>query len=87
MFYVGQKVVCVKPDHDGDLVKDHVYTVSQVVPWPDGISGILVKEVEITGGYLSFDPRRFAPVQDNFADTVLAAALKAAEKKLLVHAN
>ncbi len=67
-FYIGQKVVCVKPDSDGDLVKDKVYTVSEV----DYDGAIRVKEAIITGGWLWFNSWRFRSI-DEYGDSMSLA--------------
>ena len=69
MFKVGEKIVCVKPDVDGDLVKDKIYTVIAVRFLTGGIK---LKEATCTGYYSGyFKKDRFKKIDDNWVEKLL----------------
>ena len=82
MFKVNQKVICIKPDADGDLVKDRIYIVSAI---REGTGGIQVEGAICTGfnsGY--FAEWRFRPFDDKWAEEVLRRIKEMIEKEKLV---
>ena len=84
MFRVGQKVVCIKPDEDGDLVKGEIYTVIDVRL---STGGVKLREAKCTGffsGY--FRPDRFRPVDNDWAEELLCKLMSEVEDNELVSA-
>tara|TARA_R110002167_G_C12394767_1_gene626281 strand:+ start:405 stop:647 length:243 start_codon:yes stop_codon:yes gene_type:complete len=75
MFKVAQKVVCVKPDTDGDLVKGAIYTVAKV----DYDGAIRVKEATVTGEWLWFNSWRFRPIDNIWVEELLCKLIEEVE--------
>lgn len=81
MFKVGQKVVCIKPDDFGLLVKDEIYTVSVVCLH----RGIKVRECfsdNVKNGY--FYSYRFREIEDNWVEELLCKLIEEVEADELV---
>jgi hypothetical protein len=84
MFKVGQKVVCIKADADGDLKKGEIYTVIAV---RSSTGGVMLAEAKCTGNYSGyFRPDRFRPVDDIWVDELLCKLMSKVEADELVSA-
>lgn len=74
MFKIGQKIVCVKPDKDGDLIKGEIYTIKEFCY---GGQGVHLMEVSPSGNYISgFWLHRFRPIDNEWAEKVLHELLE-----------
>ena len=83
MFKIGQKVVCIKPDADGDLKKGKIYTVVDIRLLTGGLK---LLETRCTGDSYSgyFKPDRFRPVDNSWVDELLCKLIEEVETDELV---
>jgi len=84
MFKIGQEVVCIKADADGDLKKGEIYTVVDIRL---STGGLKLLETRCTGAYSGyFKPDRFIPVDNSWVDELLCKLIEEVESDELVSA-
>ncbi len=102
-FYVGQKVVCVKPI--GDLIKDKIYTISHITKCLCGkiCVGVGLVDYEfgygkyynakccgakqISVGFYEFNTDRFAPIQQQNFPLIKLSKIIEKEKEQILIEN
>ena len=83
MFKIGQKVVCIKADSDGDLKQDEIYTIHSFTAGGSGVNLVEVKPSTPNAGFWVW---RFREIDDTWVDELLCKLIEEVEADELVFA-
>ncbi len=83
MFKIGQKVVCIKADADGDLKDKEIYTIHSFTA---GGSGVNLVEVEPSTPNAGFWAWRVRAIDDKWVEELLCKLMSEVEVDDLVSA-
>lgn len=83
MFKIGQKVVCIKADSDGDLKQDEIYTIHSFTANGSGVNLVEVKPSTKNPGFWIW---RFRKIDDTWVEELLCKLIEEVEAEELVSA-
>lgn len=84
MFEIGQKVVCIEPDSDGDLVKDAIYTIHSFFIGPRTGPGVRLVEVQPSTNHAGFMICRFREIDDTWVEDLLCKIIEEVDTQVCV---
>ena len=81
MFKIGQKVVCIKADVDGDLKESEIYTIHSFTAGNTGVNLVEVKPSTPNAGFWIW---RFRAIDDKWVDKLLQKLMSEVEEDEVV---